>query len=211
MSATKQDILASALRILNGRGLSALSLRAVAEDLGLSPGNVSYHFPRKESLVAELVARHGAGNQRRLAREVASFDEFFDLFRDLFRNQYEHRGLVLALPDIMETFEQLRGDYRKVESSRRQRLFALLVSLREHGVLSGTDRELSRVVSHVTLIARFWIGESRVSYSKHGQDRVFAHYLALIADVVQPYTSAAHRDELAPYLDGWIDSLATSG
>jgi AcrR family transcriptional regulator len=207
MNATKEDILASGLRIVNARGLSALTIRAVAEDLELSPGNVSYHFRRKEDLVAALVARLGAGNASRLGREIGSLGELFEMFRELFRNQYEHRGLVLALPDVIETFEQIRADYRKSELVRRRTVFALLAALRARGALSGSDRELSRLVSHVTLIARFWIGEARVSYGKHGQQRIVAHYLALIADTLLPYTTEAHRAELESYRDGWIDSL----
>lgn len=207
MNATKEDILASGLRIVNARGLSALSVRAVAEDLGLSPGNVSYHFRRKEDLVAALVARLGAGNAQGLEREVRTLRDFFELFRELFRNQYEHRGLVLALPDVVETFDQIRADYRKVEHQRRRAVFSRLASLRACGALAGDDRELSRLVSHVTLIARFWIGEARVSYSRYSQQRIVAHYLALIADSFRPYTTAAHREELETYRDGWIDSL----
>ena len=207
MNATKDDILESGLRIINARGLSALSIRAVAEDLALSPGNVSYHFRRKEDLVAALVARHGERNRQHFDREVATLGDFLELFREVFRGQYEFRGLVLALPDIMETFEDIRTHYRRVESTRRHAQFTLLAGLRARGALEGTDQELSRLVSHVTLIARFWIGEARVSYSKYGEQRIIGHYLALIADTLRPYVTQATRADLEPYLEGWIDSL----
>ena len=207
MNATKEDILESGLRIINARGLAALTIRAVAEHLALSPGNVSYHFRRKEDLVAALVARQGERNSRHFDREVATLADFLELFRELFRGQYEFRGLVLALPDIMETFEDIRTHYRRVESTRRQALFALLAGLRARGALEGSDQVLSRLVSHVTLIARFWIGEARVSYGKYGEQRIIAHYLALIADNLVPYATHAGRAELEPYLEGWIDSL----
>lgn len=207
MNATKEDILESGLRILNARGLSALSIRAVAEDLALSPGNVSYHFPRKEDLIAALMARHGERNSRLLAREVATLGDFLEMFRVLFRSQYEFRGLVLALPDILESFEDLRAQYRRVETTRRHALFALLAGLRARAALEGADHDLSRVVSHVTLIARFWIGEARVSYSKYGEQKIIAHYLALIADNLGPYATRSGRAELEPYLEGWINSL----
>jgi len=210
MNATKEDILESGLRIINARGVAALSIRAVADDLALSPGNVSYHFRRKEDLVAALVARHGERNSQRFNREVATLGDFLELFRELFRGQYEFRGLVLALPDIMETFEAIRTNYRRVESTRRQAQFSLLAGLRAQGALEGSDQDLSRLVSHITLIARFWIGEARVSYSKYGEQRIIAHYLALIADNLVPHVPRSRRAELTPYLEGWIDSLGSS-
>lgn len=205
MKDTKEAILESGLRILNARGLTALSTRAVAEDLALSPGNVSYHFPRKESLVLALVMRHGERNERRLRREVSTLGDFLEMFRELFRGQQQYRGLLLALPDIMETFMEIRQHYRRVEKTRRQRLLGLLVELRQRRVLVAQDRDLSRLVSHITFIARFWIAEARVSYAKQGEQRVVGHYLALIADAMASYASASARADLEPYLDGWID------
>jgi len=209
MTATRDEILASGLRIVNARGLASLSIRGVAEDLGLSPGNVSYHFPRKEDLVTGLVHLLRAGNQRRLARELGSLGDFLEMFRELFENQHEFRGLVLALPDVLETFDQLRTEYRRVEHHRRRALFERLAGLRARGVVAGSDTELSRLVSHLTLIARFWIAEARVTYSKYGRDRAIAHYLALIADNLEPLATPVHAAEIEPYRAGWIDLDAT--
>jgi AcrR family transcriptional regulator len=205
MSATKEDILGTALRLLNEGGLGAVSLRAVAEELGLSPGNVSYHFRRKEDLLAALTERLREGNAGRLEQPVTSLGDFFELFNALFQNQYRYRGLVLALPELVQTFEPLRNTYRKTEAARRRAMFGLLTALRRAGVLGGSDDELNRVVSHLTLIARFWIAEGRVSYGRHGEQRIIAHYLALIADNLVPLVARAHRDVLETYRNGWID------
>lgn len=207
MTNTKEAILESGLRILNTKGLSALSTRAVADDLALSPGNVSYHFPRKERLVFALVKRQGEHNEDRLRRDITTIADFLEMFRDLFRGQLRVRGLLLALPDIMETFAEIRQHYRRVEKARRQRLLRLLAGLRERGVLVAKDRDLSRLVSHITFVARFWIAEARVSYANHGEQRVVGHYLALIADTVVPHASASARADLEPYLDGWLESV----
>jgi AcrR family transcriptional regulator len=204
MKDTKAEILDSAMAIVNARGLSALSVRAVAEDLGLSPGNVSYHYRRKQNLVAALVDRIGQRNTGRLGRDLTDLRGFLELFRDLFRGQLEHRGMLLALPDILETYDEIRASYQAVEHNRRDRLFQLLSRLRDGGSLTATDAELSRLVSHLTLIARFWIAEARVSYGDYDFDRVIDHYLALIADNLRLYVSPAATDELAPYFDGWL-------
>lgn len=205
MKATREDILSSGLQIINARGLSALSLRAVAEDLGLSPGNVTYHFARKETLVAALTERLGDHNRGHLDREIASVGDFLERFRELFHGQYAFRGLVIALPDVLATFEELRASYRRTQKIRRQQLRALLVGLRDREELTATDDELARVVAHLTLIGRFWIAEARVSYSQYSEARIVGHYLALIADTLVPYATSASRRELEPYRAGWID------
>ncbi len=205
MSATRDQILESATRILNNRGLSALGTRAVAEDLGLSPGNVSYHFRRKEDLIAALAEQHSGQNRAQFDHTPHTLAELLEMFRALFHRQYQHRGLMLALPDMMETFEAIRTTYRRTERTRRQRLFDQFTTLRERNLLAGSDRELQHLVAHVMLAARFWIGEARVSYNRHGEARIIGHYVALLADLLRPHATRAGQAELARYDDGWID------
>ena len=204
MKDTKQKILDEALSILNASGLSALSIRAVAESLQLSPGNVSYHFRRKEDLVFGLVQRLGQGNQAHLDQTPGSLSELLDLFGTLFRRQHGFRGLALALPDLLASFDDIRAHYRSAEVDRKEAVYRLLEHLRDEGALEASDKQLWRIVSHLVLISRFWIGEARVSYSQVPLKRVIAHYQALIADTLQPYV-ATGCDELETYLDGWID------
>jgi AcrR family transcriptional regulator len=37
--------------VFNEPGVAAVGVREIARDLGLSPGNVSYHYPTKEALL----------------------------------------------------------------------------------------------------------------------------------------------------------------
>jgi len=205
VNATDDEILAAAQAILNAGGLTALSTRAVAHKLGLSPGNVSYHFPRKENLVAALVDRHGERNRVRFDREVESVSEFLEVFRELFRAQWAWRGLLLALPDIMATWDEIRANYRRSEKTRRAQLLGLLQSLRARSQLDASDRELSRLVSQLTFVARFWVSEARVSYWQYGEDRVLGHYLANVADALRPWVTERTRGGLEAWLEGWID------
>ena len=52
----KEEIVNTARRLFNQRGMAAVSMRDIAETLGISVGNLTYHFPRKEEL-ADAVAQ----------------------------------------------------------------------------------------------------------------------------------------------------------
>lgn len=54
----RADLIAEALRVIADGGPSAVSLRALARDLGVSHAAPKNHFPTKESLFAEI-AREG--------------------------------------------------------------------------------------------------------------------------------------------------------
>ena len=52
---TKEKILAAAQDEFNRRGIGSVALHKIAAKLDISPGNLTYHFRRKEDLVFELV------------------------------------------------------------------------------------------------------------------------------------------------------------
>ncbi len=54
-SVTKLEIIRVASRLFLEEGYSVTSVRQIGEKVGISPGNVMFHFPTKEHMLAELV------------------------------------------------------------------------------------------------------------------------------------------------------------
>lgn len=60
---TRQDILACARRLFEQQGYNGVSMRDMARELGISVGNLTYHFKKKENLLeAILLDRDRTGN-----------------------------------------------------------------------------------------------------------------------------------------------------
>ena len=57
-SKTRDRILEAALRLFNDEGLPAVSTHRIAAELGISPGNLHYHFKTKRLIVAWLFRRY---------------------------------------------------------------------------------------------------------------------------------------------------------
>jgi AcrR family transcriptional regulator len=55
---SRAQILAAALKLFSHRGYGATSVQDIAEEAGLSKGNVYHHFPDKETLFRELLDRY---------------------------------------------------------------------------------------------------------------------------------------------------------
>ena len=129
-SPTATAILDAARRRFNERGYAASTLTEIASDVGISQGNLTYHFPTKRDLmtrmqegVAELIAEHRArrsGNaveDQYLAR-LGLVLELFSTYRFLMRDdaqiepgpdhQTPHKVLVddfAALRDLVEALD----------------------------------------------------------------------------------------------------------
>ena len=52
---SREQILAAALKLFSHRGYGATSVRDIAQEAGLSKGNVYHHFPDKETIFRALL------------------------------------------------------------------------------------------------------------------------------------------------------------
>jgi len=54
MSKTRQNIIQKAIQLFNERGVVNISIRDIANELEISPGNVSYHYKKKKALLESV-------------------------------------------------------------------------------------------------------------------------------------------------------------
>jgi AcrR family transcriptional regulator len=60
MSKTRARILEASLRLFNEQGERTVTTNHLAADLGMSPGNLYYHFRNKQQIIGELFAQYEA-------------------------------------------------------------------------------------------------------------------------------------------------------
>ena len=58
-SSTREKILAVSLRLFNEQGYRNVTMRAIADALSISVGNLTYHFAKKQDIVAALKQENG--------------------------------------------------------------------------------------------------------------------------------------------------------
>ena len=57
---TKDKILEKSLELFNNQGVHNVGVRDIARALEMSPGNMSYHFPKKEDVILALMEKMSA-------------------------------------------------------------------------------------------------------------------------------------------------------
>ncbi len=73
--ARANDILAAAKEILVSEGMGALSTRRVADQLGISVGNLAYYYPSKDALLQAMIEHVIDGYDAELRRDWESFPD----------------------------------------------------------------------------------------------------------------------------------------
>lgn len=54
---TREKIIKTAISLFNKNGFFNVSLRMISDEIGISVGNLTYHFHKKEDLVSEIIKR----------------------------------------------------------------------------------------------------------------------------------------------------------
>src|ERR1700742_1426201 len=96
----RDAILEAAAAVIARDGVGALSLRAIAQDLGVSHTAFRRHFGSREGVLNALAVR----GHRRLAQEVRPADAFIDAGVAYVRFALDHPGLfaVMFRPELLD-------------------------------------------------------------------------------------------------------------
>ena len=202
---TAGRILEHARRAFNERGVAAVGVREIARDLGLSPGNVSYHFPTKEALVTALMADAHARNNA-LAEALPAGEGFEDvvaLVRGIMRRDVENRWFVREAVGLLVAFPELRPVHAEMQRARDVRTERILGKLVAGGLLDGerVKHRLPELRLQLFTQIFFWL-PSAILAAPDGDpdDRLELHLRAALA-LLLPYCTPTGRRRLEAMLD----------
>ncbi|MDJ0788874.1 MAG: TetR family transcriptional regulator [Myxococcota bacterium] len=191
---TRERILEASRRLFNERGYAATSLAEIAADVGISQGNLTYHFPAKRDLVTgiEEETRERFRVRRAMRRSGPVADEYVAhllfgmsltldvrfVFRD--RAQFEDPGARTPDPEMAADFEELLALLERVE---REGLFR-----------RDLEIDLPVLARSLWIVSRYWMDHLRESeglerITWEDQERGIQHHFA----VLLPCLTAAGR------------------
>ncbi|WP_176875385.1 TetR/AcrR family transcriptional regulator [Parasphingopyxis sp. CP4] len=200
-SATADRILDASRNLFNAKGYAATSVTEIAASLGISQGNLTYHFPTKRDLALALeddilaIMREHRANQKRgsLAEDYIDHVTFgIELtwrFRFLMRDRIHYSDSPIGQrPD-----SELNTDF--------QGLVALLSRIRDADLfLRGQGEDLETLGRSLWIVSRFWIdylreleGLTQISWAD--QTRGIRQHLSILLPRLK--ASARHDFEAA--------------
>ncbi len=166
---TKQRILISAKTIFNRFGFTQMGMRAIAKESGLSLGNLTYHFAKKEDIVWALYLELTERINLSLDLENnAPIDAALKSLYNYYHALYEYRFFMLELVYFMEHFKNINQHFTALEKEREKQITELLFILRSNGLMfyetvAGYDQLL---IDQWTLHGNFWLSQMAVKNQK---------------------------------------------
>lgn len=189
---TRERILECALMLFNQQGEPNVSILEIANELGISPGNLYYHFHGKEPLILGLFERFQAELAPLLDPPAdARLDaEDYWLFLHLIVERLAHyRFLFQDLSNLSGRLPKLARGIRNWLNTLKRTLASLLARLKaEHQLVSDT-RPLGQLVEQITLTLLFSLDYQRI-LGQRGESRLVVYQVMML---VAPHLTAGAR------------------
>lgn len=167
---TREHILHTALKLYNAGGTDAVTVRHIAAEMGISHGNLCYHFPNTQAIVRELylglVAKMDGLIADALTLDPAQLGikHLVQYTRNAFENFYEYRFLMLDFSRIMRSDHWIRDHYRELVNGRRVVFRGMLQLMQQLGLVreEHTPGEFDLIVELQLISGDFWMPRAEI-------------------------------------------------
>ncbi len=207
---TQRRILQSALELFNAAGTAAVSASRIAENCGISKGNVQYHFPNKQDVILALfrcaVDEMNQGwysdhLQPTLEHMAAMFVRQLQLIQ-------KYRFFYRELSDLLRQDPQLRLQYAQNRERRLWVIEQFLRALEERGLMSlpAEPRRLRSIVEVTWILSENWLNYTECQERALSAQTVLDGYYGIL-EVLRPYLCADPRhigEESYPVIERMI-------
>ena len=163
---TRGRILDAALALFNADGAHAVSTRHISARLGISPGNLYYHFANKEEIVLCLYERIEAQLEAILAprdgAQAQSFDTVLRYLDDVFGHLWEFRFFYRDVNSLLRDVPGLRERYRDLAEHVRVRSRAIFDSMVTAGWMDATPEQLDLLTTNAWILLTQWFTHRQI-------------------------------------------------
>src|SRR6476619_6248958 len=125
---TAERILDTTLELFNRFGEPNVSTTLISAELGISPGNLYYHYPAKEELITKLYDRYDEAltTLLRAADDVSDVEDAWLFFHMLFELIWSYRFLYRDLNDLLSNNRKLESHFQFVLQRKTRAVQAVI-------------------------------------------------------------------------------------
>jgi len=130
---TKDKIIATAIKLFNLHGTKAISTNHIAKEMGISPGNLYYHFTSKHDIIRSISDNFRSELTSAFQIQLDTISDFSDnlttLFNRFFKIQQSYQFLFLEGVHLTKQDSRLLDNYTKLRGLIKKGYHELLSNL----------------------------------------------------------------------------------
>jgi AcrR family transcriptional regulator len=154
---TKQKILDTALALFNAANTQAATTNHIAKAMGISPGNLHYHYKNREEIILKLYEQMLTESTLLVQELPKNIVELFEHQKVMSRILWRYRFFYRELLFLLSRDPLLKERYIKDNIAHRERIRITFGNLAAHGDLDiPYDNILDQLTDTVLLVLEFW-------------------------------------------------------
>ena len=197
---TRERILETSLVLFNERGEPNVTTNHIADELGISPGNLYYHYRNKDDIVEQLFARYEARMDQALLVPDGRLPNLEDVWLQLhlvFECMWTFRFLYRDLVDIVSRNRKLKQHFARILNRAAGSAETVLRGLAQAEILRATPDEIRATSENVLLVTTFWLNYNTVRGTRTDANQEdLTHGIYQVMLLIAPFLRDAERVHL---------------
>ncbi len=169
---TFERIASVTLDLFNRYGEPHVSTTLISSELGISPGNLYYHFPSKDQLVNHLYDQYEASMLTLLdaGGDVQDIEDAWFFLHTLFEKVWDHRFLYRDLNHLLSGNRHLETHFHAVLERKTLALRQMLESLGQAGLMQIGPETVRTLSASMAVMVTYWLSYEYVRDPRHAME-----------------------------------------
>jgi AcrR family transcriptional regulator len=195
---TRERILATALEMFNAEGEPSVATTSIAFEMGISPGNLYYHYHSKEAIVADLFAAFRREIETTLAapnERLPNAEDCWLFLHLVFEAIWKYRFIYRDINDLVARYRVIETQFRRILAHKIRVAEQILAGLVKGGQMKAEPAEIATLAENIVLVASYWMSFANARDPRAVDDgRTLARGAFHVIALAAPYLAPRERE-----------------
>ena len=163
---TRERILETALVLFNDFGEPNVTTQLISDEMGISPGNLYYHFHNKDEIIESLFADFERSIDETLTapvRRPPNVEDIWLFLHLLFENIWNFRFIYRDINELLSRNRIVETHFKRIVAHKINTATLICKGLVATGDMKATPAEIQALAVNMTVVATYWLSFEFVS------------------------------------------------
>ena len=199
MNKTKEKIIETAIIMFNQEGTSSISTNHIAKELGISTGNLYYHFKNKEEIIRAVLEKMIQEWDRIWQVSVSNWqptlEDLKSVIRFSFQLEWKYRFFYRELIVLMKMDPILKDRHKQIQAQRmteQNKLFQYFIKVGVLRIPKDQSQVDDALLTISWILSNYWITFLETIGEEISEEKI-EQGIQLIMTVIKPYIQGVDR------------------
>ncbi len=163
---TRERILETSLQLFNDFGEPNVTTQLISDEMGISPGNLYYHFHNKDEIIESLFVDFERSIEEALAapsRRAPNVEDIWLFLHLVFEGIWKYRFLYRDINELLSRNRLLETHFKRIVQHKMNTARVICRGLVATGDMKATPAEIQALAVNMTIVATYWLSYEFVS------------------------------------------------